>query len=229
MMKSRPSLVMAFIPLEEELVTMADDERRRREDQERYRRWEEEKRGRGGYSGPGGSGGEYRGRHGREGYGGTERGGYDPGFLYGGGGYWSHDYGREGRGFFERAGDEIASWFGNEEAERRRRMDYRGRGPRAYKRGDERIWEDINDRLTDDPYVDASDIEVSVSNGEVTLSGTVDSRAVRRRAEDIAEGVSGVTHVQNNMRVQTATAAGGTSSTTGTTGTEGGTTGRQKS
>ena len=189
---------------------MADDERRRREDQERYRRWKEEKRGRGGY-------------------GGTERGGYDPGFLYGGGGYWSHDYGREGRGFFERAGDEIASWFGNEEAERRRRMDYRGRGPRAYKRGDERIWEDINDRLTDDPYVDASDIEVSVSNGEVTLSGTVDSRAVRRRAEDIAEGVSGVTHVQNNMRVQTATAAVGTSSTTGTTGTEGGTTGRQKS
>ena len=195
MMKSRPSLVTAFIPLEEELVTMADDERRRREDQERYRRWEEEKRRRGGY-------------------GGTERGGYDPGFLYGGGGYWSHDYGREGRGFFERAGDEIASWFGNEEAERRRRMDYRGRGPRAYKRGDERIWEDINDRLTDDPYVDASDIEVSVSNGEVTLSGTVDSRAVRRRAEDIAEGVSGVTHVQNNMRVQTAAAAVGTSSTT---------------
>jgi osmotically-inducible protein OsmY len=223
MMKSRPSLVTAFIPLEEELVTMADDERRMREDQERYRRWEEEKRGRGGY------GGEYRGRHGREGYGGTERGGYDPGFLYGGGGYWSHDYGREERGLFERAGDEIASWFGNEEAERRRRMDYRGRGPRAYKRGDERIWEDINDRLTDDPYVDASDIEVSVSNGEVTLSGTVDSRAVRRRAEDIAEEVSGVTHVQNNMRVQTATAAVGTSSTTGTTGTEGGTTDRQKS
>ena len=67
------------------------------------------------------------------------------------------------------------------------------------------------------------------SRAEVTLSGMVDSRAVRRRAEDIAEGVSGVTHVQNNMRVQTATAAVGTSSTTGTTGTEGGTTGRQKS
>ncbi|HEU0311672.1 MAG TPA: DUF2171 domain-containing protein [Sphingomicrobium sp.] len=47
------------------------------------------------------------------------------------------------RGFFDRAGDEIASWFGDEEAERRRREDARfrpdedeWRGPRAY-RGDD--------------------------------------------------------------------------------------------
>jgi hypothetical protein len=33
------------------------------------------------------------------------------------------DRGREDRGFFERAGDEIASWFGDDEAERRRRED----------------------------------------------------------------------------------------------------------
>ena len=32
---------------------------------------------------------------------------------------------REERGFFERAGDEVASWFGDEEAERRRREDQR--------------------------------------------------------------------------------------------------------
>ncbi len=32
---------------------------------------------------------------------------------------------RDDRGFFERAGDEVASWFGDEEAERRRRMDAR--------------------------------------------------------------------------------------------------------
>jgi hypothetical protein len=32
---------------------------------------------------------------------------------------------REERGFFERAGDEVASWFGDEEAERRRREDAR--------------------------------------------------------------------------------------------------------
>jgi hypothetical protein len=37
------------------------------------------------------------------------------------GGRWSND--RDERGWFERAGDEIASWFGDEEAERRRRHD----------------------------------------------------------------------------------------------------------
>ena len=41
------------------------------------------------------------------------------------------DRDRDDRGFFERAGDEIASWFGDEEAERRRRRDEQiaGRDP----------------------------------------------------------------------------------------------------
>ena len=34
---------------------------------------------------------------------------------------WDRDDDRTDRGFFERAGDEVASWFGDEEAERRRR------------------------------------------------------------------------------------------------------------
>ena len=79
---------------------------------------------------------------------------------------------------------------------------HRGRGPRNYQRSDDRIREDVNQRLTDDPYVDASDIEVGVENREVTLTGTVASRSDKRRAEDIADSVSGVTHVQNNLRVQ---------------------------
>jgi hypothetical protein len=36
----------------------------------------------------------------------------------------------------------------------------------------------------------------------VTLTGTVPTREQRRRAEDIAESISGVTHVQNNLRVK---------------------------
>ena len=43
-----------------------------------------------------------------------------------------------------------------------------------------------------------------MSNGEVTLEGTVDSRSTRRRAEDLAERCSGVAHVQNNLRVTSA-------------------------
>jgi osmotically-inducible protein OsmY len=125
----------------------------------------------------------------------------------------SRDYSEE-RGFFERAGDEVRSWFGDEDADRRREVDvrrgehHRGRGPKGYQRSDERIREDVNDRLTDDPHIDASEIDVSVSNREVTLSGTVGSRFEKRHAEDLAETVSGVTHVQNNLRVQQAADAG---------------------
>src|SRR6266498_1193605 len=85
-------------------------------------------------------------------------------------------------------------------SEMRRGM-YAGRGPRGYRRSDERIREDVNERLTDDWRVDASDIEVSVDNGLVTLAGSVGSRAEKRRAEDVAESVSGVMDVSNQLRV----------------------------
>jgi len=97
----------------------------------------------------------------------------------------------------------VRSWFGgDEDDDDRRRAPHRGRGPRNYRRSDERIRDDINDRLTDNDWLDASDVDVSVSGGEVTLSGMVESRHAKRLAEDIAEAVSGVTHVQNNLRVQ---------------------------
>ncbi|MDK1374373.1 MULTISPECIES: BON domain-containing protein [unclassified Sinorhizobium] len=110
---------------------------------------------------------------------------------------------RHERGFVDRARDEVASWSGDDEAERRREMDqYRGKGPKGYTRPDSRILEDVSDRLTDDGALDASNIEVSVLKGEVQLSGFVDSKWAKRRAEDCADDVSGVTHVQNNLRVQ---------------------------
>ncbi|WP_395394365.1 BON domain-containing protein [Novosphingobium sp. BL-8A] len=121
-------------------------------------------------------------------------------------GHW-RDYG-ERRGFLKRAGDEIASWFGDESAAHRREKDHRGRGPSDYTRSDERIREDINDSLTNDWHIDATHIRVAVADGEVTLDGTVGSRAEKRRAEDLADDVSGVGHVQNNLRVGPVTATG---------------------
>ena len=102
---------------------------------------------------------------------------------------------------------------GGEAAYRRRRREQgprdreadpgqRGRGPKGYQRADARILEDVSDRLTDDPFVDASEIRVDIEDGEVTLSGTVDRREARRRAEDIAESVSGVRYVMNKLRVR---------------------------
>lgn len=113
----------------------------------------------------------------------------------------------EDRGWFDRARDEVSAWMGDHDAQRRRehdaavRADHRGRGPKGYRRSDERIREDVSDRLTDDGWLDASAIEVAVKDGEVTLSGTVHARDDKRRAELLAESVSGVDNVQNNLRL----------------------------
>jgi len=171
----------------------------------------------------------YRGRY----YGGSSEpyGSYDYG-RYQYGNRYDDQYNRDpynrndDRGFFERAGDEIRSWFGDEEAERRRRMDagrrenHSGRGPSSYQRSDERIKEDVNDRLTDDSFLDATNIEVNVNDRLVTLTGNVDSRDDKRRAEYLAEMVSGVTDVSNQLRVnRTGQTQYGSTETASTTGT----------
>jgi osmotically-inducible protein OsmY len=212
------------------------------------------------------------------------RGGED----YGGRG----GYERDDRGFFDRAGDEVRSWFGDEEAERRRREDerrartrggssgwgerdrswgwgerdrwergrrdygegrdrdrswdlderewarewgyvdgpydrtgmsvgrprerhwggrddwpaargpYSGRGPKGYQRSDERIREDVCDLLCEHGGLDASNVEVQVVAREVTLLGFVPSRTQKRLAEDLADTVSGVSEVHNQIRVE---------------------------
>jgi osmotically-inducible protein OsmY len=134
------------------------------------------------------------------------------------------------RNWWDRASDEVSSWFGDENAERRRNRDritsgqHKGKGPKNYSRSDDRIKEDVNDRLSDDPFIDATEIDVTVSSGEVTLTGTVDHRSTKRRAEDLAESVSGVKNVENRIRVgQTSdyrNAETSTGSGTETTGSE---------
>lgn len=202
---------------------------------------------------------------------------------------------RDDRGLVERAGDEVRSWFGDDDAERRRQMDdrdrfrdqsadyrrgygdrgvsdrgygygsgggdrgwgqgnyrgqegyrggqgygshdrsdfgrspssggygsgssyepgrgmgYSGRGPKGYQRSDSRINEDVCDRLCDAPDIDASNIEIVVNQGEVTLNGSVDDRDAKRRAEDLVENVSGVREVRNNLRVSRGRDASSTS------------------
>ena len=87
---------------------------------------------------------------------------------------------------------------------------YTGRGPRGYKRSDSRIEEDINDRLTQHGMIDASDIEVSVQDGEVTLRGVVEHREAKWLAEEIAESVFGVKEVNNQIKVKQRGEAEGT-------------------
>lgn len=154
----------------------------------------------GGFSGYGQTGGGQTGG----GYTGQTGSGY--GSTMGGQGMQGYRQGGEDRDFWERGSDEVRSWFGDDDAQRRRRMDemrsHRGRGPEGYTRSDDRIREDVNDRLTDDPMLDATRIRVQVQNGEVTLTGAVEDRFDKRRAEDCAESCQGVKHVQNNLRVE---------------------------
>jgi osmotically-inducible protein OsmY len=77
---------------------------------------------------------------------------------------------------------------------------FRGRGPKGYTRTDERLRETICERLTDDPRIDASDIEVDVQQQKVTLRGSVSDRRTKYAVEELVE-YSGATEIENQLRV----------------------------
>ncbi|WP_437589038.1 BON domain-containing protein [Sorangium sp. So ce1000] len=73
------------------------------------------------------------------------------------------------------------------------------RGPKGYTRSDERIREDVCERIVEEG-LDASDVEVAVKDGEVRLAGTVSSREDKRRIEELAEEVRGVRGLESRLR-----------------------------
>jgi hypothetical protein len=77
-----------------------------------------------------------------------------------------------------------------------------GRGPVGYTRRDELIHDDINDHLTEHSYIDATQIAVSVKDGEVTLEGSVPDRDQKFYAEEVASQVHGVKDVTNLLKVK---------------------------
>ena len=81
------------------------------------------------------------------------------------------------------------------------RVTHRGKGPRSYRRSDERIQEEICEHLTLHPLIDASLMDVRVHNGEVTLHGEVFDRRMKYAAEDVVDEVFGVTEINNQLRV----------------------------
>lgn len=121
--------------------------------------------------------------------------GYSGGYGAGAGYLGGYDYGRPTGG------------WGWTEPERHRRGPHAGRGPRGYQRSDERIREDVCERMCENDELDASDIEIRVAGGEVTLLGTVRDRYDKRLAEDLAEQVSGVQDINNQLRVTPGAAA----------------------
>jgi len=79
---------------------------------------------------------------------------------------------------------------------------YRGVGPQGYARTDERIGEDVCERLTLHDAIDASNIKVHVSQGVVTLGGDVPERYMKHLAEDAVMETVGVKEVENTLRVR---------------------------
>ncbi len=112
----------------------------------------------------------------------------------------------EPRSWWERTSDEVASWFGNVEAMRRRQRDqavgdHTGEGPKASISEDARIIEEVGRRLTQDAALDASRVEVLCADGVVTLNGEVTTSADKLRAEHLAAAVSGVREVESRLLV----------------------------
>lgn len=106
---------------------------------------------------------------------GQRMGGSDLGFSYGG---------HEG-------GDEIAD-----------RGPHYGKGPKGYKRSDDRVREEVCDCIARQGHIDASDVEVNVENGTVVLSGTVGQRHHKRVLEQMVERLHGVDDVRNELRLK---------------------------
>ena len=76
-----------------------------------------------------------------------------------------------------------------------------GKGPKGYRRADDRIKEEVCESLRVHTEIDATEVEVEVKDGVVALSGTVDSRKTKRMIEDELENVSGVNDVKNDLRI----------------------------
>jgi hypothetical protein len=74
-------------------------------------------------------------------------------------------------------------------------------GPKGYHRPDDRIRDDVCERIARSG-IDAREVEVAVEAGEVTLTGTVESREDKRTLEDVADDVYGVEDVHNRLRLQ---------------------------
>ncbi len=84
----------------------------------------------------------------------------------------------------------------------RNKENHRGKGPKGYIRSPERILEEACERLMRDSRVDATDIEVEVDDGVITLKGEVHSRNEKKRAQSLVENLSGVQDVFNQLHVK---------------------------
>src|ERR1043165_1476850 len=78
---------------------------------------------------------------------------------------------------------------------------HEGKGPKGYVRSDERLHDEICERLTRHPLIDASMMDIHVENAEVTITGEVHDRRMKHMTEDVVDEVPGVKDIHNQLRV----------------------------
>jgi osmotically-inducible protein OsmY len=151
-----------------------------------------------------------RGYYAGQGYG-ESRGGFIPGQRGGREGDFGegHDP-RDATSAFGYGSSARSSWQGQSFETRGSAFPIRanatGSGPKGYTRSDERVLEEVCDRLEASGH-DWSEVEVKIADGEITLSGTVTERSMKYEAEQRADGVRGVLDVINQIRVKKAGAS----------------------
>ncbi|WP_432261288.1 BON domain-containing protein [Cupriavidus sp. TMH.W2] len=128
---------------------------------------------------------------------------------------WETDDEREGEhgvlyNLGRRIGEVVGDWFGAPDEH-----EWRNTGPRGYQRSDERIRDQICERLSYARGVDVSDVSVDVSAGVVSLTGTVRDRGQKYYIEDMADSTYGVKEVNNDIRVRRDSESGPARGTTG--------------
>lgn len=109
-----------------------------------------------------------------------------------------------GAGHFTRPGvsgkdRDDGGWFNRDEYQSQK--SFIGKGPKGYRRADGRIREEVCEALTRSREVDATNIEVDVNNGVVTLKGSVPYRNMKKEAEWCTEELPGVEDVFNLLVV----------------------------
>jgi hypothetical protein len=158
--------------------------------------------GQGGYGGRFGQGNFGQGGYGQGGYGqggsGYGQGGYGQG-SFGQGSYGQGSYGQNpsGQGSFGQGAYGGQEWGSSHGSGGQRH----GRGPKGYKRSDERLKEDISERLMQSYQIDAAEVSVEVQNGKVTLDGSVPERRMKHMIEDLVDDCPGVQDIDNRVRV----------------------------
>jgi len=138
---------------------------------------------------------------GQSGYGSSESGRGFGRSHFGSGDRWGSQFDSSGAGENWRSQSQGETSNQNWGSQLGQEQNYTGRGPKGYRRSDEGIREEVCEVLTFEPSVDATEIDVIVTDGNVTLSGSVNDRNQKRRAEETVENVSGVRDVTNNVRV----------------------------